>query len=64
MKIVDDPFDPVFVTSGPAPGRVELQIGERDGARFVRLRPEDARRVAQALLEAADEVERGQSRRT
>lgn len=57
MKVVDDAFDPVFVTSGPAPGRVELQIGERDGARFVRLLPEDARRIARALLRAAEEIE-------
>jgi hypothetical protein len=58
VKVIDDPLDPVFVTLGPARGRVELQIGEGSRARYCRLSPGDARRVAQALLQIVDEMER------
>jgi len=57
MKVVDDPLDPVFVTAGPSRGRVELQIGEGSGARYSRMRPADARRVAEALLRAAEDLD-------
>jgi hypothetical protein len=57
MRIIDDPLDPVFVTVGPSAGRVELQIGEEIRTRYARLTPAEARRLARALLEAADQIE-------
>ncbi len=57
VQVIDDPLDPVFVTVGPSLGRVELQIGEGPGARFSRMPPADARRVAKALLQAAEDIE-------
>ena len=63
MKVVDDPLDPVFVTVGPSRGRVELQIGEGPGARYSRMLPTDARRVAEALLRAAQDLDRDSPRR-
>lgn len=58
VKVIDDPYDPVFVTLGLSLGRVELQIGEGSGGRFARLTPSDARKVATALSNAADALER------
>ncbi len=57
VQIIDDPLDPLFVTVGPSLGRVELQIGEGSGARYCRMPPADARRVAKALLQAAEDIE-------
>lgn len=57
VQVIDDPLDPVFVTVGPSLGRVELQIGEGSGARFSRMPPAEARRVAKALLQAAEDIE-------
>lgn len=57
MKVIDDPLDPVYVTAGPSLGRVEIQIGEGFGARYSRMLPSDARRVAKALLQAAQDIE-------
>jgi hypothetical protein len=62
VRVIDDPYDPVFVTTGPAPGRVELQIGETRGSRYVRLHLEQARALAKALLEAAELIERERRR--
>jgi hypothetical protein len=59
VRVIDDPYDPVFVTIGPAPGRIEVQIGEAHGSRYVRLRLEQARALAKALVEAAELIERG-----
>jgi hypothetical protein len=57
VQVIDDPLDPVFVTVGPSLGRVELQIGEGSGARYSRMPPSEARRVAKALLQAAEDIE-------
>lgn len=59
MKVIDDPLDPIFVTVGLSAGRVEIQIGENASGRYARLTPDQARRLARALLRSADEVERG-----
>jgi hypothetical protein len=59
VKVIDDPADPVFVTIGPSPGRVEVQIGADASGRYTRLTPDQARRLARALLHAAEEVEPG-----
>jgi hypothetical protein len=56
VNVIDDPVDPVFVTVGPSPGRVEVQIGADASGRYIRLTPAQARRLARALLRAADEV--------
>jgi len=58
VRVIDDPYDPVFVTVGPAPGKVEIQIGEDAAARFARLTPDDALRLARALIDAAEKVQR------
>jgi hypothetical protein len=58
VKVIEDPLDPVFVTEGPSPGKVEIQIGDRAGSRYARLTLADARRLARALLDAADRIER------
>jgi hypothetical protein len=57
VRVIDDPYDPVFVTVGPSPGRVEIQIGEEAGARFARLTPEEALRLARALVAAVEKVQ-------
>ena len=57
MTVVDDPFDPVFVTVGFSPGTVEIQIGAEATARFARLTPGEALRLAQALIDAVEKVE-------
>ncbi len=53
-----NPADPVAVRQSHRPGKVELRIGrERPGqTRYARLSPSEARRVAYALLAAAEEA--------
>jgi hypothetical protein len=59
VKVIDDPLDPNFVTVGLSAGRVAIQLGENASGRYARLTPDQARRLARALLRSADEVERG-----
>jgi hypothetical protein len=57
VRVIDDPYDPVFVTVGPAPEKVEIQIGEEAGARYARLTPAEALRLARALAAAAEKIQ-------
>lgn len=56
-KVIDRTIDPVCVSSF-SPEKIELRIGEElgdKGSRFTWLTPKEARRLAIALLQAAEE---------